>query len=153
MFTLKKRHIVCICCTILSIAYLTTSSLVLAQTMSLEPSASPIGPPEKVEDLKPFQKALKEFPEGLKNAWQDGLVFWGKMENWIVNTWNSSRAGQWLNNLWKTITTPIAIELEWRKQILPNEFNKEKQELQKDIKTEVPEAGKSVWDKIKHLFK
>lgn len=99
--------------------------------------------PKTFEEAKKMaEQAEKELPEIMKELYrQEALPIWQKTYYWLkVNVWFRIQA--WLKP-----------EFEKRKQFLKERFQKEKKEIKEEIKTEVPKAGKSFWEKIKALIR
>lgn len=110
--------------------------------------AQPIQPPENLEEAKELgQKALetgqKELPSILEKIWQgEVLPFWQKMWDWFQK------------NIWQPyIEPPLKTEIEKRKPVIEEEFQKEKEETKESAKTEVVPALKSLWERFKELIK
>jgi hypothetical protein len=103
----------------------------------------PISPPETFEKAKEMgERALKtipkELPGILKKIWKvEVLSVWQKMYHWF------------LSNIWSKIKIWFKKEIEKRKPVIKEEFQKEKEELKK----EAPKMGKSLWEKFKELIK
>lgn len=114
-------------------------------------SFSEITPPETVEGVKALgEKALetgeKEMPGILKRIWQEEVLpVWRKMYNWfMINIWPK------LVGFFNKYLKP---EIEKRKPIIDEEFQKEKEEMKKSAQEEVPAATKSLWERFKELIK
>jgi hypothetical protein len=111
----------------------------------------PISPPENMEQAKELgqkmgESAKENFPGVIRKAWEeDVLPIWRKMYNWFKeNIW--SRIVEFFKNL---IQPKIKEEVEKRKPIIEEEFQKEKQEM----KNELPEVTKSLWGRFKELIR
>lgn len=98
--------------------------------------------PETVEEAKELgKKALeigkKKLPGIIEKIWeQEVLPIWQKMYNWF------------LENIWAEVWPYAEKEIEKRRPLIEEEFEKEKQELRK----EAPELGKSLWQRFKELI-
>ncbi|MGB2761995.1 MAG: hypothetical protein WBC21_00435 [Minisyncoccales bacterium] len=156
---------------ILSIVGLILPNFCFAQTTVEAPST--------FTEAKDFIISLiKPLPNAMKNIWQNKVLpFWQKMGQKASNWWKSSvlpwfknilptikswwnEAINWLSDIWyDTIKPWIQNILNWiksfinekiieKKPVIEQEFEKEKQEL----KQEIPEANKGLWQKLKDLF-
>ncbi len=100
-------------------------------------------PPKDINEAKGIgEKALKVFQEDLPGILKETLtekVFpvWKKMWDWFDA------------NIWLKVLPKGKSELEKRRAIIKEEFKKEKKEL----KTELPEVEKSLWERFKELIK
>ena len=106
------------------------------------------GPPESLEEMKGLgDKALdvirKFIPENFKKFWKEEcLPIWQKIYNWFKKT------------VWDPYFGPFfKKEMEKRKPDIEEEFEKEKKEMKESAKKEVPKITKSLWQKLKELFK
>ncbi|MFH1401883.1 MAG: hypothetical protein ABIG40_02885 [Parcubacteria group bacterium] len=100
------------------------------------------------------QRALdviqKDIPGLIGEVWRNEVLpVWQKMFDWVkVHIWeNWLKSG--LKNLWQKVVRIFREEVEQRKPIIEEEFEKEKQEL----KEEAPQVGKSLWEKFKELIR
>jgi len=108
--------------------------------------------PENLSDVKQIgeraREAIKtEMPGTLKQIWEEQVLpIWQKMYQWFKgNIWDP-----YLLPFYKNQVEPrFQQELEKRKPIIEEEFQKEKEQL----KTELPVTLKSLWEKFKELIK
>lgn len=114
-------------------------------------SFAEISSPETAGEIKQIgEKALevgeKEMPGIIKRIWQEEVLpIWRKMYNWFMaNIWPK------LVGFFNKYLKP---EIEKRKPIINEEFQKEKEEMKKSAKEEVPAATKSLWERLKELIK
>lgn len=56
-------------------------------------------------------------------------------------------------NVWGKILSIFGQEIERRKEIIKKEFPGEKEEMKKEIKTEMPKISQSLWERFKELIK
>lgn len=116
---------------------LLSSSLSFAQTT----------PPETLEGAKEAgEKALeiggKELPGIVERIWKEEVL-----PVWL-NIWN------WLKiRIWSKIESWTRPEYEKRKQYFEENFGPEKEEMEEELKTEVPKVTKPLWEKFKELIK
>jgi hypothetical protein len=125
----------------LFLGFLIIFSLILPQVTFGQ--TEPISPPETFEAAKEKgEEALKiipkELPGILERIWKtEVLSVWQKMYHWF------------LSNIWSKIKAWFKKEIEKRKPVIKEEFQKEKEELKK----EAPKISKSFWEKFKELIK
>jgi hypothetical protein len=111
--------------------------------------SSSISPPGTLEELKAAgQRALNALPDFFKGIWQGFLGFCSKVWNFFKNIWDSY-IFPFLDNLWHKT---IGKEIEKRKPVIKEEFQKEKEEAKEEIKANLPTA-KSLWERFKELIK
>lgn len=110
-------------------------------------SAAPLPMPENFEDIqKAGEKVLdttkKEAPNVFEKIWNNEVLpVWEKMKNWF------------LEKVWSKIFPKAKEEVEKRKPVVQEEFEKEKQEMGQEIKTTLPGVLKNIWRKIIDFFK
>ena len=101
---------------------------------------APAQAPETLEEAKLLgERVLWGFPEVFKKSWQEAVVFWKKMLNYV---------SPWLEGIWNSILSLLGKEVEQRRPEVEEEFEKETQEM----KEEIPKAGKSLWQRFKELI-
>jgi len=88
---------------------------------------------------------LNAIPAVLRGLWHELVGYFWTFMNWLAYVFN------------KYVKTP-AVNF-WNREIIvkkpsvEQEFQKEKQEMKQDIKTEVPVIGKSLWNKFMDLIR
>lgn len=96
--------------------------------------------PETLEEAKTLgQRILTGFPEVFKSVWQEAIVFWKKMLDYV---------SPWFKSIWNSILSLLGKEVEQRRPDVEEEFKKEIEEM----KEEIPKAGKSLWQRFKELI-
>lgn len=114
----------------------------------------PIEAPGTIEEAKEITHeaidvAEKELPGILERIWREEVIpVWKNMWEWFRNVWNTHIWPR-TEALWQKIQEILGKEIEKRKPIIEEEFEKEKEE----IKQELPETGKSLWERFKELIK
>lgn len=102
---------------------------------------------------KTIETTKKEVPSGMKRVWQEEVLpIWKRMYDWSNRNIWTKITGFWQNaGDWFMIKVKLrtVAEVEKRKRIAQEEFQKEKKELQ----TEAPQLGKNIWERFKDLFK
>jgi hypothetical protein len=102
-----------------------------------------ISPPETLEEAKEMgkgalQTTLEKLPQILKETWQENVLpVWQKMWDWFKV------------NIWERIEPRLTGEAEKRKEIIGEEFGKEKEE----VKEELPGVTQSLWQRFLELIK
>jgi len=119
--------------------FLTTIGFLLSFSFSVLAQEA-VGAPETLEEAKTLgQRILWGFPEAFKKTWQQAVVFWKKMLNYV---------SPWFKNIWNSILSFLGKEVEQRRPEVEQEFEKEVEEM----KEEVPKASKSLWQRLKELI-
>lgn len=96
--------------------------------------------PESLEEAKTLGEGiLKGFPEVFKKVWQEAVVFWKKMLDYV---------SPWFKSIWNSTLSLLEKEVEQRRPEVEEEFKKEIEEM----KEEIPKAGKSLWQRLKELI-
>ena len=88
---------------------------------------------------------LNAIPGVLTRLWREFKVYLSRLLNWLYNN-------VWLRYIWPQIRNFWYREVEPRKPEVEQEFQKEKQEMGQEIKTEVPKITKSLWERFKELI-
>lgn len=102
--------------------------------------------PETLEEGKTFGwDIVKNLPREFLKI---GQKIWEKGEN----IWDSYLL-PWLKNVWGKILSIFGQEIERRKEIIKKEFPGEKEEMKKEIKTEMPKISRTLWERFKELIK
>lgn len=110
--------------------------------------------PENFEELKEmglfFLKTIKEkLLSNIEKIWKEEVIpVWQKMYEWSKNIWEKY-IWPWLENIWYRILSIFMKEAEMRKPIFEEEFQKEKEEL----KEELPQVQKSLWERFRELLR
>ncbi|OGZ22347.1 MAG: hypothetical protein A2922_02765 [Candidatus Nealsonbacteria bacterium RIFCSPLOWO2_01_FULL_43_36] len=94
--------------------------------------------PQTMEEAKVFGlNLLERLPNAIKNVWQNqALPIWWNMWVWTKGFWERTLGG-WVENIWQKLWRLTGKET----PDVKNEFQKEKQEMQKDL-----------WERFKELF-
>ncbi|OGZ18035.1 MAG: hypothetical protein A2V72_01240 [Candidatus Nealsonbacteria bacterium RBG_13_37_56] len=94
-----------------------------------------------------WQTVKTEFPKMIKRPWQDALTAWKMIFNWIKSFWNSYLSN-WFKIIWENLVYFLGKEVEQRRPEIEQEFIKETEEMKQDI----PETAKSLWERFKGLI-
>ena len=102
--------------------------------------------PQDIEEAKSFGfDILKRLPEAIKDVWQNqALPLWQNMWDWVKNFWETY-VGDKVGDLWQKFLNLLGKET----PDLGEEFQKEKEEMRKDV----PEVGRSLWQRFQDLLK
>jgi len=102
--------------------------------------------PQDIEEAKSLSfDILKRLPEAIKDVWQNqALPLWQNMWDWVKNFWERY-AGDKVGELWQKFLNLLGKETPDLKQ----EFQKEKEEMTKDV----PQVGESLWQRFQDLLK
>lgn len=113
--------------------------------------------PSTLEEAKDFiMNIIKLLPEAMKNVWQNQVSpFWHKFaelaSNWlesmisVVKSW-LNWLSDWLSDIWYgTIKPWINNVLDWLRNLI--------YQKQPEFEEKIPETSKSLWQKIKDIFR
>ena len=102
--------------------------------------------PETMEEAKFFGIGiLKALPGAAKDVWEnEALPFF---QNFFQKVWGWTEPK--IKPLWQKAWDWLRPEVEKRKPLLEEEFQKEKEEM----KEELPKVGKSLWERFRELLK
>lgn len=135
---------------LISIIFLITAFYLNNVALAIEPN---VKAPENFDEAKrvgekTFNIAKNDLPGIISNIWKNEVwPVWKKMGEYVKNFWNI-----YLKTVWQKFKNIFQKEIDVRKPIINEEFKKEKTELKEGLKTEVPTAGKSIWEKIKEII-
>ncbi len=107
--------------------------------------AQEVKAPETLEEAGNIvERIFWGFPDVLKKVWKEALIIWDRMLDWV-----RGNILPWLKGIWNKITGFLAKEVEERKPAVKEEFEKEKEEM----KREIPKVSKSLWERFKELIR
>ena len=130
------------------IIFLSIAGLILPAFSFAQKTAPPLQAPNSWDEILALgKKALFFFPNAMKAAWQEGVQIWLKIAAFFDRIWDRYIFSK-MKSVWNKISGIFGKEVEKRKEALPGELEKEKQEM----KTETIDSGKSLWQKFKGLF-
>lgn len=125
----------------------------LAPGFAFSGPQSLIETPETLEEARKIgERASEEIKEKLpgilERIWKEEVApTWRTMWQWFRNIWDA-HIWQRIETLWQKIQTLLGKEIEKRKPLIEEGLEKEKQE----IKEEMPEIGRSLWQRFKELI-
>lgn len=137
--------------TLLSILILTIS--LSAVPVTAQEEAPIIEAPETIEDAQEFGlQILQGIPAAVKEVWDTQVIpLWTKMWSITKNIWDTT-VFSWVKGLWDQVLSLFGQEIEKRKPLIEEEFQKEKEELKQELEQKIPEPGKTLWSRIKGFF-
>lgn len=101
--------------------------------------------PKNLKEAKKMGKTfIKSLPKIFKEIWQEGSRVAILMYQKARDIWNTY-IFPWLDKF-------VLEKIKKRKPLIEEEFKKEKTEMGKEIKTEIPQIRKSLWQKLKELI-
>lgn len=147
-----------------------SATLILAGILVPNLVVSEVGPqdlPQNLEEAKQKSKkgvevAGKNLPQAIKDIWSKEVIpIWEKMWSGTKSIWKEyiqpglhrfwySQAKPKIQSLLDRIRNTLGMEVEKRKPQIKEEFEKEKQEMEKDVKKKVP--SKNWWERFKGLL-
>ncbi|MDD5144828.1 MAG: hypothetical protein PHW72_01770 [Candidatus Pacebacteria bacterium] len=110
-------------------------------------SLAQLTPPDTVEESKEIIEkgidlSIKELPQNIMRIFkEEALPVWTKMYTWFYERLGKKIVA-WFNK-------EISPEIKKREPQFKEEFAKEKEEMREDL----PQAGKSLWEKFRELIK
>lgn len=129
-----------------------TLGIVLSATspVAAQEQAPPIQAPETIEEAQEFGlQILTAIPGAIKEVWKTQAVpLWTKMWQTTENLWNTY-VFPWLYGWWEQFLSVFGQEIEKRKPLIEEEFQRKKEELKQEIEEKIPEPGKTLWEHIK----
>ncbi len=139
----------------LFVVFISISVLMLAYT-DIAAAQGITGPPETLDDLKQLGiKTLNLIPSIFKGeigkAWEEAKAIWSKMYQEFKVWWDANWAAKFnstVNCWWLKIKT----WLNQRVGIFEQEFPRERDELKKSIKQEIPQIKQDLIKKFKQIW-
>ena len=107
-------------------------------------------PPENMEEVKELgEKALettqKEMPGLVEKIFKEEVLpIWQKMYDWV-----KANICPKIESFFQKFIKP---EIEKRKPVVEEEFEKEKQEMKEEVKNTLPQILQSLWEKFKDII-
>lgn len=114
--------------------------------------------PETIEETKQGilnigDKIIQAIPTAVASIWANQVIpVWKAMGEWVKTEIWEKRVSPALQTLLDRGKTLLGQEVERRKPIVEQEFEKEKQEFKEDIKEVGKDTGKSLWERFQALF-
>lgn len=137
----------------LIISILLLGAVLNVPSFALAQGEAPIQAPETVQEAQQFGiQILQGIPGAVKEVWDTQVMpLWTKMWHWVKNLWDST-IYSFVRGIWDRVLSFFGQEIEKRKPLIEEEFQKEKQELQQEIEESIPQAGKTLWERLKGFF-
>jgi predicted methyltransferase len=124
--------------------------------LSQEPQTTFTGPPETLDDLKTMlSRVVSAFPGAMKDAFNDVKETFKSIFEWFKSWWEANYAvkfSSWIKSVWQRIKDLFY----QRKAIFETELGKEENEMQKDMRKEIPGWRvkiSEIWQKFRELIK
>ncbi|MFH1657285.1 MAG: hypothetical protein ABH919_02355 [bacterium] len=125
-------------------------SAVILPIHSLAEAEKPTEAPETIEEAGSFMgNFVNKIPQAFGAAWEKAKEIWAG--TW-VKWWNES-IKPWGEDVWREICRFFGQEVEERKPLIKEEFEKEKQEMKEDLAEETARGQKTLWEWVKELLK
>lgn len=122
----------------------------ISPVFSMGQTENQASPPETLDEAKEMgKKALevgeKELPGIIERLWKEEVMpIWQKMFDWFkTNVW--PKIVDWFKKF-------IQPEIEKRKPVVEEEFEKEKEEMKTEVQNQLPKIWDYLWDKFKKLI-
>lgn len=117
---------------------------------SLVGTEKPMEAPETVEEAGSFAgNFINKIPQALNSAWEKAKEIW--QGTWVK--WWNEYIKPWGNDVWREICGFFGKEVEVKKPIIEEEFEKEKQEMKKDLSQETVKQRQNLWEWMKEIIK
>jgi len=109
--------------------------------------------PEAIEEAQEFGiQILQGLPNAMQEVWRtQALPLWISMWSTAKNIWDAT-IFSWVKGLWDQALSLFGQEIEKRKPLFKEEFQKEKGQLVQEIEEKLPESGKTLWSIIKRFL-
>ena len=113
----------------------------------------PIQAPETIEEAQEFGvQILQEIPGAIKEVWNtQAMPLWTKMWNITKNLWDTT-VSSWIKGLRDKVLSIFGQEIEKRRPLIEEEFQREKEQLKQELEQNIPKSGKTLWSIIKRLL-
>ena len=109
--------------------------------------------PETIEEAQEFGiQILQGLPNAMQEVWRtQALPLWTNMWSTAKNLWDTT-VFSWVKGLSDQVLSFFGQEIEKRKPLFEEEFQKEKEQLTQEIEEKLPESGKTLWGIIKRFL-
>ncbi len=98
-------------------------------------------------------KIIEAIPRAIAGIWNNKVIpAWKKMGAWIKTEVWEKRVLPAIQTIADRVKELLGKEVEKRKPIIEQEFEKEKEEFKEDIKQGLPDVKASLWDRFQALF-
>ena len=114
---------------------------------------SSIQAPETIEEAEEFGiQILQALPNSMRETWETQVLpLWTSMWNIAKNIWDAT-VSSWIQGLWDQALSLFGQEIESRKPLFEQEFQREKEQLVQEIEEKLPESGKTLWGILKRFL-
>lgn len=132
--------------------------LILTITLGALPIATQAQPfsikaPETIEEAEEFGiQILQALPSSMKETWRTQVLpLWTNMWNIAKNIWDAT-VFSFVQGLWDQALSLFGQEIENRKPLFEEEFQREKEQLIQEIEEKLPESSKTLWGLLKRFL-
>jgi len=114
---------------------------------------SSIKAPETIEEAEEFGiQILQALPDSFQKTWKTQVLpLWSNMWNIAKNIWDAT-ISSFVRGLWDQTLSFFGQEIENRKPLFEEEFQREKEQLQQEIEEKLPESSKTLWGLLKRFL-
>ena len=114
---------------------------------------SSIKAPETIEEAEEFGiQILQALPGSFQKTWKTQVLpLWSNMWNIAKNIWDAT-ISSFVRGLWDQTLSLFGQEIENRKPLFEEEFQREKEQLQQEIEEKLPESSKTLWGLLKRFL-
>jgi hypothetical protein len=114
---------------------------------------SSIKAPETIEEAEEFGiQILQALPDSFQKTWKTQVLpLWSNMWNIAKNIWDAT-ISSFVRGLWDQTLSLFGQEIENRKPLFEEEFQREKEQLQQEIEEKLPESSKTLWGLLKRFL-
>ena len=114
---------------------------------------SSIKAPETIEEAEEFGiQILQALPDSFQKTWKTQVLpLWSNMWNIAKNIWDAT-ISSFVRGLWDQTLSLFGQEIENRKPLFEEEFQREKEQLQQEIEEKLPESSKTLWCLLKRFL-
>lgn len=114
---------------------------------------SSIQTPETIEEAEQLGiQILQALPGSFQETWKTQVLpLWTNMWNIAKNIWDAT-ISSFIKGLWDQALSLFGQEIESRKPLFEEEFQREKEQLQQEIEEKLPESSKTLWGLLKRFL-
>lgn len=138
---------------ILFIAWLLFQPVLAQDVLAQDVSGTVIQlPSTREEAFSFFLRILKFLPQAFISAIQETWSIFLQIIDFGGGLWDKYVWPQ-IKGLWQRILSLLGTEVQKRKPIIEQELEKEKQEVQREVKHQTEKAATGLWERLKELIK
>jgi len=124
-----------------------------ATSAAAQEDQTAIQPPETIKEAQQFGiQLLQGLPQAMRNVWnEEALPFFQKLWGWAMNVWDTQVFHR-IEGQWQKVLSFFGQEIEERKPFIEEAFQREKEELKRELEQKIPEEGRTLWQLIKRFL-